>query len=133
MSLDLKLALRVPGLEACSGCGGTWHKAGRQQRPAYNQICSYCHKVGHFAKVCHSKQTLPATPTDKPAANAIHAEGTQPVQLFPLTQQLTPAPKLRIMVSTFTGTYEIMALPDSGANISAAGNDIMEFFGYHLY
>ena len=42
-------------------------------------------------KVCRSKQTLP---TDKPGANAIHAEITKSVQLFLLAQQLTkPAPK----------------------------------------
>ncbi|XP_065902494.1 uncharacterized protein [Dysidea avara] len=41
--------------QMCSGCGSNMHKGGRQQCPAYNQVCMSCHKVGHFAKVCRSR------------------------------------------------------------------------------
>ena len=118
--------------KTCTGCGGPWHKVGRQQCPAYNQLCIHCHKVGHFSKVCRSRQTQQPLPLAKPGANAIHTDHQHAVQLFPLTQQLTdPAPKIRVQVSTVMGTHELTVLPDSGADISAAGTDILTCLGCH--
>jgi len=117
--------------KTCSGCGGPWHKAGRQQCPAYNQLCAHCHKVGHFAKVCRTKPQPPPS-LGKPGANAIHTDNQKAVQLFPLTQQLTePAPKIRIQVTTIMGTRELTVLPDLGADILAAGTDILTSLGGH--
>ena len=33
----------------CPGCGSVIYRGGRRYCLAYDQICSYCHKVGHFA------------------------------------------------------------------------------------
>ena len=33
----------------CSDCGGTLHKGGRIHCPAYDKVCSCCHKVPEFA------------------------------------------------------------------------------------
>ena len=41
------------------GCGVALHKKGQHQCPACNQVCVYCHKAGHFAKVFWSKQDQP--------------------------------------------------------------------------
>ena len=38
---------------ACRNCG--WGPHPREQCPAKNATCHYCHKVGHLAKVCLSK------------------------------------------------------------------------------
>ena len=40
----------------CGQCGQT-HKP--KDCPAYGQKCSICHKLHHFAKVCHNKTSLP--------------------------------------------------------------------------
>ena len=37
----------------CRNCG--WGPHAREQCPAKNATCHYCHKVGHLAKVCLSK------------------------------------------------------------------------------
>ncbi|PFX17897.1 Retrovirus-related Pol polyprotein from transposon 17.6 [Stylophora pistillata] len=39
--------------QACRNCG--WGPHSRDQCPAKNATCHYCHKVGHLAKVCLSK------------------------------------------------------------------------------
>jgi len=39
--------------QACRNCG--WGPHSREQCPAKNATCHYCHKVGHLAKVCLSK------------------------------------------------------------------------------
>ena len=42
---------------ACSGCGGSWHKAGRQQCPAYNHTAIRWDTLQEYAKVdLHSSQ-----------------------------------------------------------------------------
>ena len=41
----------------CPGCGSAVHRGGRRQCPAFNQTCLYCHKIGHFARVCRRKPT----------------------------------------------------------------------------
>ena len=40
-------------LQVCRNCG--WGPHPRDQSPAKNATCHYCHKVGHLAKVCLSK------------------------------------------------------------------------------
>ena len=59
----------------CPGWGGTLHKGGRIYCPAYDKVCSCCHKVGHFARVCRSKQRshqqVPLNDSSQPTANAI--------------------------------------------------------------
>ena len=39
----------------CPGCGLQAHQGGKSQCPAFKQTCCYCHKVGHFARVCHGR------------------------------------------------------------------------------
>ena len=38
----------------CFFCGQSFHR--RENCPAKNSSCNFCHKVGHFAKVCKSKR-----------------------------------------------------------------------------
>ena len=66
----------VPQAKHCPGCGGAHHKGGRSQCPAFNHTCSFCHKVGHFARVCRGKKTRPTTTanTAQVSANAIRVQ-----------------------------------------------------------
>ena len=34
-------------LAVCQGCGGMYHIGSHRQCLAFNQICCFCHKVGH--------------------------------------------------------------------------------------
>ena len=78
-------ALRYPYQPArqaspmCPGCGAAVHKGGRRQCPVYNQVCAYCRKVGHYAKVCRSKQAQPPphNSENQPSARAISVQSQQ--------------------------------------------------------
>ncbi len=65
----------------CQGCGGAQHKGGRIHCPAYQKACSACHKVGHFARVCRSKQKLhqqaSGNDTLHSSTNVIHLQPLQ--------------------------------------------------------
>ena len=39
-------------------CGRCGHKHRPRECPAYGQQCTVCHKLHHFARVCHSKQLI---------------------------------------------------------------------------
>ena len=75
----------LPTTPTCQGCGAISHPGGRTQCPAYSQICFNCQKVGHFAKVCRSRQSRP--------------------QVFPTTAiQRTPHPGQRSLSASIDDT-----------------------------
>jgi len=106
--------------KACSDCGGTWHKAGRQQCPACNQII-YVLTATKFVilqkYVAASKHCLPTN---------------QELMLSMLRLQNrfncfywhnnSPSQPLNTMVSTVIGTHEITVLPDSGGRYISSRN-----------
>jgi len=121
----------------CPGCGGPHHKRGRSFCPAYDQLCAACHKVGHFARVCRSKpqQMQSHGSSTTPGANAIRVQRQEDAkcQLYNVQQDHTaPAPTITIQVTSSTGTKAIDVLPDSGADISAAGQETLSFLGHHI-
>ena len=92
----------------CAGCGGAWHKGGRQQCPAYDRTCACCHKTGHFAKVCRSKMRQRGSEQKQVSANAIRLHLEQDtlkqVQMYAMTTRREPAPTIEVQVSSSTGT-----------------------------
>ena len=122
----------------CPGCGGAHHREGHSQCPAFDQICSFCHKVGHFARICRSKHKQPAsTPATTPqiSANAIRVQSQQGnhIQLYNIVGNKTePAPTIVVHMSSSSGIREVKVLPDSGADISAAGQEILGTLGQHI-
>ena len=127
--------------ETCPGCGARTHRGGHRQCPAYNQVCSHCHKIGHFARVCRGRQIQPRDDTTtsvwQPSTNTIRVQSqpdnmTQQLQLYNMSDSKTePAPTIMVSISSSTGTKNIKVLLDSGADISAAGQDIMRYLGHH--
>ena len=117
----------------CSGCGGAWHKGGRQQCPAYNRTCACCHKTGHFAKVCRSRTSSQRGSGQKQAsANAILVHPQQQVHMYAITQtRREPAPTIEVQMLSSTGPKNIRVLPDSGAEITAAGKEILAYLDHH--
>ena len=108
----------------CPGCGAKPHPAGRSQCPAFNQTCFHCSKVGHFAKVCRSRQldTPPNQQNSKPASlsNIRYVASTH------------PAPTIPIQIVSPNGSTTTPVLPDSGADISAAGVEILHLLHEHI-
>ena len=91
-------------------------------------------KKGHFSKVCCSKTTQqePA----QASVNAIHVDPQQNIQEqvreYAMSQiRKQPAPTNEVQVSSSTDKKNIMVLPDSGAEITAAGKDILEYLDLH--
>ena len=124
---------------ACPGCGGTLHKGGHIHCPAYDKVCSCCHKVGHFAGVCRSKQRshqqVPINDSSQPTANAIRLQSPQGdhIQLYNIIgSKAEPAPTISVQMTSSERTALVTVLPDSGADISAAGQTIVGMLGHHL-
>ena len=110
---------RLP-VSTCPGCGAPAHPAGRTQCPAYNQTCFNCQKTGHFAKVCRSKvprQRGPPMETNTTShtklSNIHHMSSSD------------PAPMIPVNITSTNGSCDIEVLPDSGADISASGKEIL--------
>ena len=93
-----------------------------------------CQKIGHFARVCRSKhQTNPPTP--QAATNAIRVQSPQEkhLQLYNVKDTETEvAPTIMVKVTSSAGTKFIQMLPDSGADISAAGQELLHHLGHHV-
>ena len=108
----------------CPGCGAKPYPAGRSKCPALDQTCFHCSKVGHFAKVCRSRQldTPPNQQNSKPAtlSNMCYVASTH------------PAPTIPIQIVSPNGSTTTPVLPDSGADISAAGVEILHHLHEHI-
>lgn len=53
----------IPPTGACGNCGG---KHEPRKCLAYNKTCSYCNKLGHFAKFCRRRQRSSSRPATQP-------------------------------------------------------------------
>ena len=123
----------------CPGCGYKPHVGGRARCPAYDQVCLYCNKIGHFARVCRAKaqsvsqQFSGQRPPPNPSTRSLLTEDTQPSQLSTIRQvsATEPAPTVVVHIQSTNGSCKIQALPDSGADITAAGPQILKSLGEH--
>ena len=94
--------------------------------PPTVNCATYCHKIGHYARVCQvrlSQQTNPQA-----------AEQQMRSPKMSTIRQVTaaePAPTILIRISTNKRSYQTQVLPDSGADISAAGQDLLEHLDEH--
>ena len=43
-----------------------------------------------------------------------------------------PAPTIIVQISSSTGTWDLHVLPDSGADISTAGQEVLEYLGHQV-
>ena len=109
----------------CPGCGARPHPGGRTQCPAYGISCHNCKKLGHFAKVCRSKPTSePNRPDTSASANVLLTPNAMLSNIHHVTST-DPAPNVSINITSSNGSTLTKALPDSGADILAAGRGIL--------
>ena len=111
----------------CKYCGGAPHRE-RTQCPAIDRTCSKCNKKGHFASVCLSTQqsSIGSTTSSNPRRQS-HCPNN--VASVIASAQSTSAPTVQAAISTLNGTCTTVALPDTGADICAAGITILESLG----
>ena len=117
----------------CFGCGQAFHAGGRRKCPAFNQMCQTCGKMGHFSRVCRQKQPIKqAQHGATPQTNAL-SSGLPLLQLSMLIKgKIAPAPLVAMHVASDRGEAHIDVLPDSGADICAAGPQFVAALGEHM-
>ena len=123
--------------ELCNGCGQTEHPEGRRAScPAFKSACSNCGKIGHYHTVCRQpKSGNPGLNKKRPhQTNSLSLSGPRQVgavRIRPSMMALNysdPAPTLTVHVQALNGQAKVEVLPDSGADISAAGVDFLAHF-----
>ena len=115
----------------CTGCGNRPHVGGRKNCPAQGKSCNRCGKVGHFGRVCRQSRSG----DKKPQTNSLrlHHTSDHPAQLSNLKSLSSePAPTIRMQVVSPNGQASMEVLPDSGADICAAGPDFIRALGEHM-
>ena len=79
-----------------------------------------------------------ATFQEQPGTRAIRVQSqthsqANHLQLYKVDDTATePAPTITVRVSSSTGSHYINVLPDSGADISAAGQEMLHALGHHV-
>ena len=136
----------IVAASSCQGCGGKPHPGGRTQCPAYTLTCFHCQRVGHLAKVCRSKSLRKNVPRLTDSEVSQHPQNPQGIRTITCTdtdaQPPLPhihhvtanetAPTIHVHVTSPHGSSEIEMLPDSGADVSAAGKEILAYLGEHI-
>lgn len=112
---------RVSGdVRECGFCGGSPHA--RESCPAFGKKCNLCGKMGHFAKMCRAKGSR------RPAkAGNNRRDGS--IAAIIASTQTNRAPTVTVSVTSLNGQAEVVALPDTGADISAAGIQFLQALG----
>ena len=115
-------AAATSGGSPCPSCGYLHRRA--NDCPARGRECRNCGKIGHFAAVCWSPQV--ERPTNRrrqdgpkrPTASAIIA-----------STSAGGAPRVSVQVEVGSHTANVDALPDTGADLSVGGEDLLEKIG----
>ena len=139
-SVDLN-AIRIKPedkISPCVGCGHPPHVGGRKNCPTYKQTCHSCGKIGHFSRVCRQKP-IAATQqqtTNTPQTCTLSAQPHSDLPFIQLsstsTDSVKPAPTVTMKVTTCNGEANIAILPDSRADICAAGPEFVKSLGEHM-
>ena len=118
------------GTGPCKYCGGSAHRD-RNQCPASERTCSKCRKKGHFASVCLSSQRSTSSSSSHSGQPGRRHQHSNVARVIASTQACR-APTVTVDFSTPNGTCTIAALPDTGADISAAGPDFLQSLGENV-
>ncbi|XP_043235622.1 uncharacterized protein LOC122388509 isoform X2 [Amphibalanus amphitrite] len=106
----------------CRNCGYLHRRA--NDCPARGRECRNCGKIGHFAAVCRSRpmETAPGQ----------HGQAEPP---WPTTSAIiaftaaTGAPRILVGITVGRRSAKVNALPDTGADVSVGGEDLLQQLG----
>ena len=112
----------------CPACGAGHHQGGRQNCLAYHAIRRNCSKTGHFVRVCCSHRRQHGAPTQGVTAPTTSALNLDPVVFCTVIES---ASTIVIQMSSLNGLTTVLTLPDSGAEISIAGQSLLQSLNKH--
>ena len=118
--------------QTCPGYGANLHQGGHKQCPAHGQTCHLCQKFGHFAKVCRGRQSRQPIPQQPMQASKERGSPRFHMSNIRHNAITDPAPTISIHILSLNGSTDMEILPDSGANISAAGKETLSHLGEHV-
>ena len=112
-----------------------WMRSSATSNRSHTMPCISCvmSQLGHFSRVCRSKPVHP-NETKPPWPSTSTLQSAQPdtpfveqtgVSNIHHVTSTDPTPKLKIDISALNETITTTVLPDSGADISAAGTSIL--------
>ena len=110
--------------DTCSKCGYKAHAEGKAC-PAAGQTCKKCGGKNHFKQVCRSSNSSGATKPDKKTDKVFHVR----VQRIESSRRV---PTVQLTISPARGpgkTATVEAVPDSGAEASVAGVELLRALG----
>ena len=107
--------------DRCRFCGRSQHSSGKTC-PAKNKTCNTCGKEGHFEVMCHrdggkKQQQQNKSGKAKLSSVKVCAAGVK------------KAPTVKMELSCINGKAMVSVLPDSGADISVMGVDVLKQIG----
>ena len=94
--------------------------------------------TGHFSRVCQQKPTTARQQrtTTTPQTCTLSAQPHSDLPFIQLsstsTESVNPTPTVTMKVTTCNGEANIAILPDSGADICAAGPEFVKSLGEHM-
>ena len=92
---------------------------------------SDCQKIGHFAKVYQGKFARSCNPSSPSTINTLQIN-QHTLSNIRIVSSTDPAPLIPLNISSLHGSTIIKALLDSGADISAAGIEILCCLNEHV-
>ena len=137
----------------CSFCGGPWHIQ-LSDCPAKNNVCELCSKRGHLAVACRSDRSVRPRVTDPPRPGSVPASGStqerrpsyhrwsqgdhlRGIMVADVTardsSESRRAPEIKIPVVHRNGSGVLSWIPDTGAESTVIGPDLVETIGGNLH
>ena len=115
------------GGDKCFSCGQAGHRAKAPECRAADKTCHNCNKKGHFLKMCRAPK--------KSQNESQNGEGNS-IFLGSLSVSYTDITPLEDIEVTLTGSNgaskQVMALPDTGANISCITPELYREMGFKI-
>ena len=119
--------------KCCQKCGkNKCPPIGQTNCPAKNKECTICHKRGHFSSVCYSNKSKRDKNDERKAKTTGHIKR---LGINQLASTAMSAPKISVGLYS-TKFYDLIgyheATPDTGAEATLAGIDIINALGFPI-
>lgn len=119
----------------CNGCGKNCSTSNPGQCPARREECYKCGKIGHFSKVCMSREKRGTKPTYscKNSVLTVNSSEAEPIHNSLIQVQSVSSskftPRAEIEAHPNEGTsFRLQVLPDTGATETLISHDLVQKF-----